>query len=153
MLIFYRFLTENGSQNGAQNHQKGWQRHRHFHFGGSQDQSWTHFGPKGAPPPILDDFWSIFGWFLIDFGMIFKVFFVWFGRVLWMIFQCFFLWFSIYFGIDFEAKIDRRTWETYQHWQKQFYENECLGYTKHSFPWFRDMILEAKIDRKPEQKI
>ena len=36
--------------------------------------------------------------------------------------------------------------------KRRFYENERLAYTKHLFSWFRDMLLEAKIDKKTHSK-
>ena len=37
--------------------------------------------------------------------------------------------------------------------KRRFYENERFAYTKHSFSWFQEMILEATIDKKLEKRM
>ena len=47
------------------------------------------------------------------------------------------------------SKIDAKSINNHPNWTKKrkrrFYENERLAYTKHSFSWFQDMLLESKV--------
>ena len=52
-------------------------------------------------------------------------------------------------SINKSSKIEAKSIKNHQNWTKnrkrRFYENERLAYTKHSFSWFQDMLLESKV--------
>ena len=93
--------------------------------------------PPPAPPPPRSpqispriDVW----WFL----MIFDRFWHRFWSVFWLILDG--SWMDF---VRCLIKIEKR----------RFYENERFAYTKHSFSWFQEMILEATIDRKKKKNV
>ena len=89
--------------------------------------------PKKGYPPCT----SPRGWILWAFGalrdpiwMIFDRFWHRFWNVFWLILDGFWMEF-----VRFLINIEKR----------RFYENERFAYTKHSFSWFQDMLLESKV--------